>query len=104
MVTLALKVAVPVTARVELRVDAPSTMRVPLDLRRSWAWTTLPEAVPMISREVPEKEEESEKTEEERVRPWPAEPPVESVDQLRTPALSVLRTLPEAAPSEAGKV
>src|SRR3990167_9730703 len=99
----------PLRRRVEPKTAAPSTMRPAEEVRRSWAWRTRPEAVPMISRLVPEKESERRKTVLLKVRPCPAEYVVlvsVSVSALQEscPALLVLRTLPEAEPSDVGKV
>src|SRR3989338_6829432 len=64
----------------------PSQTRVPEDVRESWAWRMRPEAVPMISSAVPEKEVERLTTSPLTVIPCPATTlPPPSVPQVRRP-------------------
>src|SRR3989339_2250873 len=86
-----------------------STTSPPEDVSRSCACSTRPDAVPMLSRLVPEKAPERRKTVPPSVRPCPALYVVfvsvsVSLLQESCPALSVFRTFPEAEPSDVGKV
>ena len=62
----------PAPSKEETQREAPeaevSQTRVPEEVRESWAWRIRPEAVPIISREVPERSGEG-KVAAVRVRP-----------------------------------